>query len=134
MRIDRAGAICDLWCHAYYSCLPTSLSVWQLTSDMIEVAWELEMEMTSLQAGIVMGCENYPHCLILLLSTTIVSKMISSRASLRDERQPPKTFFAFKLTMQIDTFIYGLNPSNSSQHTKLPNHKNCFINNSFRHF
>ena len=60
MKIDRAGAICDLWCNAYYSCLPTSLSVWQLASDMMEVAAELGMDMASLQERMVVSLAKHP--------------------------------------------------------------------------
>ena len=60
MKIDRAAAICDLWCHAYYSCLPTSLSVWQSTSDMVEVAWGLGMDMASLQERMLDSLARHP--------------------------------------------------------------------------
>ena len=64
MKIDRVGAICDLWCHAYYSFLPTSLSVWQQTSDMIEVACDLGMDMAGLQERMLDSLDKHPAHLV----------------------------------------------------------------------
>ena len=41
MKIDRVGAILDLFLHAYFSFLPTSSRVWSQTSDMISLYWDL---------------------------------------------------------------------------------------------
>ena len=52
MKIDRIGAICELFSHAYYSCLPTSHSSWKQTEDMISFYWEVVEDinlMTELQ-------------------------------------------------------------------------------------
>ena len=40
-KIDRVSAICDLFCHAYYSFLPTSHVSWCQTEDMITLYWEM---------------------------------------------------------------------------------------------
>ena len=41
MKIDRVGAILDLYTHAYFSFLPTTNRAWSKVSDMINLYWEL---------------------------------------------------------------------------------------------
>ena len=34
MKVDRAGAVVELYTAAYYSCLPTTHPLWQQAADM----------------------------------------------------------------------------------------------------
>ena len=36
MKVDRAGAVVELYTAAYYSCLPTTHPLWQQAADMSE--------------------------------------------------------------------------------------------------
>ena len=66
MKIDRVGAILDLFTHAYFSFLPTNNRVWSLTKDMISLYWELSQDsdrmkrMVELQERMVEAIRDHP--------------------------------------------------------------------------
>ena len=63
MKIDRAGAVLDLFTHAYFSFLPTTSRVWSQTSDMINLYWELSQDsdkMLELQQGMLRSLCEHP--------------------------------------------------------------------------
>ena len=64
MKIDRIGAICELFSHAYYSCLPTSHSSWKQTEDMIRFYWEVVTDVK----------------LMLELQTELIKKIVNHQA------------------------------------------------------
>ena len=63
MKIDRVGAILDLFLHAYFSFLPTSSRVWSQTSDMISLYWDLTKDpdkMLELQEKMIAAIRDHP--------------------------------------------------------------------------
>ena len=63
MKIDRVGAILDLYTHAYFSFLPTTNRAWSKVSDMINLYWELSQDpgkMVELQEAMVRSLATHP--------------------------------------------------------------------------
>ena len=49
MKIDRVGAIKEMFTMSYFSFLPTSHSVWKQTSDMISLYWDLGQDISIME-------------------------------------------------------------------------------------